>query len=386
MAKLMLAYTPFHLMGLLNLADDILSRNPSESIDVVVVTARPGMAEAAEGLKKLGAFRRVWTPRSAKPLRVKSLRRYWPRLSNFLLKFKFVWLSVLFTVGVRSAELQEAFLRVQCQGIDLEDYEELYTAVSDSEVVALVERQNPSVQIHLFEDGYVTWMGLINSPEKFSSHIIHLIEPEVLPEGLELKKVRRMPGFSEGRTKLRDWLRVTFQELLPESINEKPADHLVFDQTMGSGVFRTSHRNDAHEKQLEARLTFLKSMKDQAEISGEVLEIRAHPYSSERELVEVSERIGFPIKRANGLPYELELVLGLSTVPQKVSSISSTAAFTWLLMLGMNDYEVNVHFYWDYYRDKVGTKMDASAVFMDIVLRLNKKYPGVFHLHDDLPT
>lgn len=73
MAKLMLAYTPFHLMGLLNLADDILSRNPSESIDVVVVTARPGMAEAAEGLKKLGAFRRVWTPRSAKPLRVKSV-------------------------------------------------------------------------------------------------------------------------------------------------------------------------------------------------------------------------------------------------------------------------------------------------------------------------
>lgn len=52
----------------------------------------------------------------------------------------------------------------------------------------------------------------------------------------------------------------------------------------------------------------------------------------------------------------------------------------------MNDHEVNVHFYWDYYRDKVGTKMDASAVFMDIVLRLNKKYPGVFHLHDDLPT
>lgn len=129
----------------------------------------------------------------------------------------------------------------------------------------------------------------------------------------------------------------------------------------------------------------MKALVRQSSSLGEVIKIRAHPHSIPPELKALSQAIGVDVRHVKGVPFELELLMGLRGLPRKISTIASTAAFSWMLIFETSEHP-EVHVYWPWF-SRVGEASDEVDENMETVfLRLGELYEGKFFLHDSLPS
>lgn len=322
MAILMRANTPLHGCAVLSIADAILEQDPTAEIDLLVNISRAGMNTFARACAQFGVFRNVWMLPFRSPVSLKTwLRRRPESVRQAALSGA---ASALRALGLAENLRFKLNLQAFCEGLLEASYEHLFLIDENDALYGLLSRKNRVVR-HLVDDGFSTWSRLEN-PEPLSFEEVHLFATELVSERHKEILCRQIPLITPERKRLMSWLEKAFPAD-GRGVGANSCDCIFFDQSFGSGMYRSSHPSEKIQRYWSARKEVLKAVVGYAKSQGQPLVIRAHPYSSEREIGDLEQFLGCPIKRANGRPYEVDLLLGREALPAKIHTIASTAAF-----------------------------------------------------------
>ena len=290
MAVLMTAFTPLQVLGLLNLADDLLEREPDVEIDLIIDVGRPGMAPVATFARQAGVFRHVWAPPFGSPGHLRScFRLKYPSVAAALRYFLAAFLR---TLGCARKARQRLHNDAFCPGMLDSRYDAIYQPMwsKDCELYAHFSRKNPVVR-HLIDEGFATWRQF-EEDAPFPCDVAHLYEPRLISDRHSEVRILRMPEITPERVRLFGWLDSAFP--LTESEHPPkvegvagPASSVLFDQNFGSGMYRSDHPSSKTVRLWESRKAVLEGAENMVNAVGGTLVVRAHPYSSDREILDL---------------------------------------------------------------------------------------------------
>lgn len=380
MAVLMTAFTPLQAVGLLNLADDLLNRREEEQIDLLINVKRPGMSQVVDAVRQSGKFRYVWALPFATPGKLSSVWQL--RYRSVEAMGRYAMATVLRALGCASSEAYRLHLKAFCPKLLDQTYSDIYQPIwqEDDALFRYLGRKGRTRR-HLIDEGFATWK-LFESSGPMACEEVHLYEPDVVSPMHREVEYRRMPKITPDRIRLISWLQAAFPS---EGAQAHEADQIFLDQNYGSGMFRSSRPGHKTRRYWETRKSILKAIRQKGVELKESLEIRAHPYSSEREIRDLESYLGHPYCRSNGKPFEVEILLGRRRMPRRIHTIASTAAFLIPLLKGREGgEETEIHLYYPYFVEN-NPELGEDLVSFEAVLGRLKKHAAVkIRLHRDL--
>lgn len=350
---LVLCSTGLQFLSIVSLIEERRAQGAPVEVDLVLNYRRRQTQRIAEILPELPLFRKTFL---IKDVNIPGLKHVLQDPEDFVPRF-------LGRFRVTRSLAEKLFFAPHLPK-NYSEYTDFFVPCPSEARTWMEARLPEECRIHFYEDGIGSYRGDTLPP---GIEDCYLFEPNL--STCQQKSLRRVPKLSAKSPSIR---RITRAFCEGKNIQFPPV--LYIDQAWGANALRSTHASSVQRAMWERRLELMDTVVQQEGV--ERCGILIHPGSKPDEVAFLRQRFGEEtVIDLKGIPFEIALLHGIRC-PEKIYTVTSSAAFYWKVACELPDVEAKMIFFMDSFR------FDHSCLqgYPKILEKLRQRYPDLVEI------